>query len=105
MKSQAFIDFFKINRLNEKTLVQYDKVKVAQSCPTLCDPVDYTGHGILQARTQECVAIPFSRGSSQPRDRGQVPCTAGWFFTSWAAREALQYDKGIFNISFPCLKK
>ena len=42
------------------------KVKVAQSCLTLCDPVDYTVHGILQARILEWVAVPFSRGSSQP---------------------------------------
>ena len=42
-------------------------MKVAQSCPTLCDPMDYTVHGILQARILEWVAVPFSRGSSQPR--------------------------------------
>ena len=36
-------------------------VKVAQSCPTLCDPMDYTVHGILQARILEWVAFPFSR--------------------------------------------
>ena len=44
------------------------KMKVAQSCPTLCDPMDYTVHGIIQARIVEWVAFPFSRGSSQPRD-------------------------------------
>ena len=43
------------------------KVKVAQSCPTLCDPMDYTVHGILQARILEWVAFPFSKGSSQSR--------------------------------------
>ena len=43
------------------------KVKVAQSCPTLCDPMDYRVHRILQARILEWVAFPFSRGSSQPR--------------------------------------
>ena len=43
------------------------KVKVTQSCPTLCDPMDCV-HGILQARILEWVAFPFSRGSSQPRD-------------------------------------
>ena len=53
------------------------KVKVAQSCLTLCNPMDYTVHGILQARILEGVAIPFSRGSSQPRDRTQVSHTAG----------------------------
>ena len=44
------------------------EVKVAQSCLTLCDPMDYAAHGILQARILEWVAFPFSRGSSQPRD-------------------------------------
>ena len=48
------------------------KVKVAQSCPALCDSMDYTARGILQARILEWVAFPFSRGSSQPRDRTQV---------------------------------
>ena len=38
------------------------KVKAAQSCPTLCNPMDYTVHGILQARILEWVAAPFSRG-------------------------------------------
>ena len=41
--------------------------EVARSCPTLCNPMDYTVHGILQARILKCVAFPFSRGSSQPR--------------------------------------
>ena len=44
------------------------KVKVAQSCPTLCDLMDHTVHGILQARILEWVGIPFSRVSSQSRD-------------------------------------
>ena len=57
------------------------KVKVAQSCLTLCDPMDYTVHGILQAMILEWVAFPFPRGSSQPRDRTQVSCIAGRFFT------------------------
>ena len=48
------------------------KVKVTQSCLTLCDPMDYTVHGILPARILEWVAFPFSRGSSQPRDQTQV---------------------------------
>ena len=50
------------------------KVKVTQLCLTLCDPMDYTVHGILQARILECVAFPFSKGSSQSRDRSQVSC-------------------------------
>ena len=44
------------------------KGKVTQLCPTLCDPMDSTVHGFLQARILGMVAIPFSRGSSQPRD-------------------------------------
>ena len=56
------------------------KVKVTQSCLTLCDPMDFTVHGILQARILEWVATPFSRGSSQPRDRTQVSRIAGGFF-------------------------
>ena len=60
----------------------------------LCDPMNYglplsSVHGILQATILEWVAIPFSRGSSQPRDRTWVFCIAGRFFTIWAAMEAL----------------
>jgi len=58
------------------------KMKVAQLCLTLCDPMDYTVHGVLQARILEWVAILFSRGSSQPRDRTQVSGIAGGFFTN-----------------------
>ena len=43
------------------------KMKVFQSCPTHCDPMDCIIHGILQAGILELVAFPFSRGSSQPR--------------------------------------
>ena len=64
------------------------KVKVVQLCLILCDPGDYTVHGILQARILEWVASPFSRGSSQPRDQTQVSRIVGGFFTSWATREA-----------------
>ena len=58
----------------------------AQLYPTLCYPMDYSlpgssVHGILQARILEWAAIPFSKGSSWPRDRTQVYCTASRFFT------------------------
>ena len=56
-------------------------VKVTQSCLILCDPMDYRVHGIL-ARILEWVAVPFSRGSSQPRDQTQVSSITGGFFTS-----------------------
>ena len=58
------------------------KVKVAQSCRILCDPMDYTVHGILQARILEWVAFSCSRGSSQLRDGSQVSRIAGGFFIS-----------------------
>ena len=66
-------------------------------------PMDYTVHGILQARILEWVAFPFSRGSSQPRDWTQVSHIAGGFFTSWATREAqLNYTILLyFCIVFP----
>ena len=71
------------------------EVKVAQSCPTQSwDPMDYTVHGILQARMLEWVAFPFSRGSSQPRDWTQISHIADRFFTSWATREAHEYWSG-----------
>ena len=70
------------------------KGKVAQTCLTLCNPMDYTVHGILQARIPEWVAFPFTRGFSQPRNRARVSCVAGGFFTSWAIREAQEYWSG-----------
>ena len=59
----------------------------AQSCLTLCDPIDYTSlgssvYGIFQARILEWVAIPFSKGSSQSRDQTQISCIAGRFLTN-----------------------
>jgi len=63
-------------------------MKVTQSCPTLCDPIDYTIHGILQARILEWVAVLFSRGSSQLRDWTKVFCITGRFFIVWVTREA-----------------
>ena len=62
--------------------IHYSESEVAQSCPTLCNPVDCSLpdsslHGILQARILEWVAISFSSGSSQPRDRTQVSHIAG----------------------------
>ena len=72
-----------------KCMVKWSEVKFAQSCLTLCDPMDYTVQGILQARILEWAAIPFFRRSSQPRDQTQVSSIVGRFFTSWATREAL----------------
>ena len=58
------------------------EVKVAQSCLTLCAPIDYTLRGTLQARILERVAFPFYRGSSQPRDRIQAFCPASGLSSS-----------------------
>ena len=77
------------------------KALVAQSCPTLCDPMDCSSpdssfHGILQARILEWVASPFPRGSSQPRDQTWVSCIAGRFFTIWATRKCINTYIGIY---------
>ena len=76
------------------------KSEVAQSCPTLYDSMDCSLphsslHGIFQARVLEWVAIYFSRGSSQPRDRTLAFRIAGCRFTLWASREALRREYGI----------
>ena len=65
----------------------------AQSCLTLCDPMDCSPpgssvHGNLQARIQEWFPISFSRGSSQPRDQTHILCIVSWILNHWATREA-----------------
>ena len=63
------------------------KVKVARLCLTLCDPKDYTVHGILQARKLEWIAIPFSRESFQPRDQTQVSALQASFLPAKPPKE------------------
>ena len=82
------VALFSISRNGVKVshLSKRSEVLFGQWYPTLCYPMDCSLpgsslHGILQDRTLEWVAIPFSRGSSQPRDPTQVSCTAGGFFT------------------------
>ena len=70
--------------------------EVTQSCPTLCDPMDYSlpgssVHGIFHARVLEWNAISFSRGSSWPRDRTQVSHIVDRWLTVWATREVLNW--------------
>ena len=77
--------------------------EVAQSCPTLCDPIgcSLSGssvHGIFQARVLEWIVISFSKGSSRPRNRTRVSPIAGRRFTVWATREALL---GVYCLSLP----
>ena len=69
---------------------------VAQSCPTLCDPMHCSRQaplsmGILQARILEWVAVPSSRQSSQSRDWIQAAYIAGRFFTVWARHRELKF--------------
>ena len=83
------------------------KVLVIQSCPTCCHPMDCSlprscVHRTLQARILEWVAIPFSRGSSWPRDRTQVSCIASRFFAISATREAPILHKCSLKASFCC---
>ena len=75
-------------------------VTAAQSCLTLAlgNPTGYTIHGILQSRITLGVALPFSRGSSQPRGRTQVSHLAGGFFATWVTREAQEYWSGSLSL-------
>ena len=91
-----FLNFLK--DLGKESEVKWSGV--AQSCPTLCDPVDCSLpgsslHGILQARVLEWGASSFSRGSSQPRNRTLVSRIPGRHFHLWATREALS-NIGVF---------
>ena len=74
------------------SLIYIHMSKIVQSCPTLCDPMDYSPlgssvHGIFQEGILEWVAISFSRRSSRPRDWTRVSCIVGRHFTVWATRE------------------
>ena len=77
---------------NRKTLsLPPPKWSESESCRVMSNslgPHGYTVHGILQARILEWVAVPFSKGSCQPRDRTLVSCIAGVFFTSWTTKGA-----------------
>ena len=80
--------------LREKPSASRGEVKVPQLCLSLCNPMAYADHGIVQVKILECVAFPFTRGYSQSRDRTQVSHIAAVFFTSWATREALLVGGG-----------
>ena len=84
---------FAENHALTKSGTSESESEVAQSCPTLCDPMDcsppgFSTHGIFPARVLEWVAISFSRGSSQPKNWTQVSHIAGRCFTLWATQEA-----------------
>ena len=92
---------------SKKKKMLYILSEVAQSCPTLCDPMDFSLpgssiHGIFQARILEWVAISFSRGTSRPRDWTQVSCIVGRRLTVWVTREA-HYISNIWNYFISCI--
>ena len=80
MYSRFFILF--VNWYSHLKVYKSRLSEVAQSCPTLCNPMDSSQpgssvHGIFQVRILEWVAISFSRGSCRPRDRTRVSCIVG----------------------------
>ena len=98
LNSEKLGKLFKITQLNGVKFKLRSfwpkKVKAAQSCLTVSNPMDYTVHEILQAGILEWVAFPFSGASSQPRDRSQVSHIASGFFTSQATKEAQEHWSG-----------
>ena len=82
--------------------------EVAQSCPTLCDPMDCSlpgssVHGIFQAIVLEWIAISFSNGSSQPRDRTRVSRIVDRRFNVWATREIIYIYIYVYIINLSML--
>ena len=83
-----------VTELNWNHMLNEACVLIAQSCPSLCDHMNFSSpgssiHGILHARILDLVVILVSREYSQPRNRTWVSWIAGRFFTIWAPREAL----------------
>ena len=94
LKSYDLNSIFSMFQIYNVYICTNEWVKIAQSCLTFCSSMDCSPPGssvlgILQARILKWVSVPFSRGSSWPRDQTQVSCIAGRFFTIWATREAL----------------
>ena len=90
-----------MHRSVQSSLRLYIVVKLLSCVQLFCNPMDCSPPvssvcGILQARILEWVVIPFSRGSSQPRDRTQVSWIAGGFFTIWAPRKVCGKPKIIY---------
>ena len=81
-KSRTRLSDFTHTHAHTHTHTEGPNIRESESRSVVSNPVDYTVYGILQARILECVAFPFSRGSSQPRDQTQVSRIAGRFFTS-----------------------
>ena len=98
-------NFYLLNRLSE---ILKSESEVAQSCPTLCDPMDCSPpgssvHGILRARILEWVAISFSRGSSRPRDQTQVSRIAGSHQGRWLSEILSSFIFYMISLRFSTL--
>ena len=78
-KSRTRLSDFTHTHAHTHTHTEGPNIRESESRSVVSNPVDYTVYGILQARILECVAFPFSRGSSQPRDQTQVSRIAGRF--------------------------
>ena len=83
---------------------------VAQLCPTLCYPMDYSPpgssvHGIFQARILDWIAISFSRGSSQPRGQTSSAALAGGFLTTEPPRQHVQICRFYLKLKGQILSK
>ena len=89
---------YRLQNCNETEwrISERSEMKVARSCATLCDPMNYTVHEILQVRILECVAFPFFRGSSQARYRTQVSRIVSRYFTTepQGKRDGLENEVG-----------
>ena len=98
-RSQEAIREISGNFIKLKHNLSYWKWKLLSHVQFFADQMDcslpsFPIHGILQASILEWVAVPFSRGSSQPRDRTQSSYIVDQFFTIWATREAQEYWSG-----------
>ena len=83
----------------------YLHVKLLQSCPTLCDPMDYSlqgssVHGIFQLRILKWVAMPSSRGSSQLRDWTCISSLLNWQAGSLPLHYLGSPGPGVFKVWF-----
>ena len=99
---------FGVGKLWRGLAFQPSCMVVAQSCPALRDPIDYSlpgssVHGIFQARVLEWVVISYSRGSSQPRDRNCISC-AYCILQHCTLREVSFLIPSLIKGGFKCLK-
>ena len=107
------ITFYKLDDQSPLFQLACMRAYSVASVVSLCNPMDFSPsvssvHGILQARILEWVAMPSSRGFSQPRDRNQVSRTAGLFFTAEPPGKPFLGGKGLKELCFKqhvCLAK